>query len=127
MVSIEFGRSPLLGKHTDALPVPLARRKSFKIGRKRERENKKIKVRKPPVRNSILVKKGTKPQQVELVAEKIGTYFSICYETKQNEGEKKEGENIGQSKEREELLGDRKKGKQKQKLKGRKKRGKKKG
>jgi len=80
MVSIEFGRSPLLGKHTDALPVPPA---SFdgKRGRKDKRERKRKKEReeggekrsraseeiatereRSSVRNSILVKRGYKAE-----------------------------------------------------------------
>lgn len=73
MVSIEFGRSPLLGKHTDALPVPptsIVRPKNKKRkkggknnlepprrSRQKEREREQF-----SVRNSILVKRGYKAE-----------------------------------------------------------------
>lgn len=73
MVSIEFGRSPLLGKHTDALPVPptsIVRSKKKKKERKgektisslREDRDKKREREQFSVRNSILVKRGYKAE-----------------------------------------------------------------
>lgn len=72
MVSIEFGRSPLLGKHTDALPVPPAsivrqrEKEREKWGRgKRSRAAEKIATgrgNESSVRNSILVKRGYKAE-----------------------------------------------------------------
>lgn len=74
MVSIEFGRSPLLGKHTDALPVPPACivRRKFKKKNKRRKKGKTLSLEPPKrsrqkrkrssVRNSILVKRGYKAE-----------------------------------------------------------------
>lgn len=69
MVSIEFGRSPLLGKHTDALPVPPAsivrqKEKGEEGGGRRSRASEKIATERErsSVRNSILVKKGYKAE-----------------------------------------------------------------
>lgn len=73
MVSIEFGRSPLLGKHTDALPVPptsivRSKKKKKERGKKQSRASEKIATKRErereqfSVRNSILVKRGYKAE-----------------------------------------------------------------
>lgn len=89
MVSIEFGRSPLLDKlYIDALPVPRARPDSDIVGK--ERGLKKKMIEEPMrfvlvIRNSILVKKGYKAEKRGTLARQNRYLFIACSNTKRKE------------------------------------------